>query len=78
MEFSRIRKDAMDDTAARKFNPVGLSEIFTFWSLIAPRTAFKGIEELRSRHYAVIENGRIKSEPYWSIMFPQAGNEDEA
>ncbi|SPD72968.1 Asparagine synthetase [uncultured Desulfobacterium sp.] len=74
---SEIKALFADRKVAREFDPVGLSEIFTFWSPIAPRTVFKGVEELRPGHYAVIENGRIKSEPYWSIMFPQADNEDD-
>lgn len=54
----------------RELDPAGLSEIFTFWSPVAPRTAFKGIEELKPGNFAVVTNGRLKSEPYWSIRFP--------
>lgn len=59
----------------RHLDPVGLSEIFTFWSPIAPRTAFLGIEELRPGHFAVLEDGHLVSRPYWSILFPHAGAE---
>ena len=60
----------------RKLDPAGLSEIFTFWSPMTPRTAFQGIEELRPGHFAILENGRIESRPYWSISFPQSAAEE--
>ncbi|MGH9347956.1 MAG: asparagine synthase (glutamine-hydrolyzing), partial [Vicinamibacterales bacterium] len=30
----------------RRFDPVGLDELFTFWTPVAPRTVFDGIEEV--------------------------------
>lgn len=72
---SEIKALFADREVQRELDPAGLSEIFTFWSPVAPRTAFKGIEELRPGHFAVLKNGDIESRPYWSIMFPQAGSE---
>lgn len=53
----------------RELDPAGLSEVFAFWSPIAPKTAFKAIEELRPGHFAIVTNGRLKPAPYWSIHF---------
>ena len=72
---SEIKALFADTTVARKLDPAGLSEIFTFWSPIAPRTIFKGVEELKPGHFAVLENGHIETKPYWSISFPYAGAE---
>jgi len=72
---SEVKAIFADPEVERKLDPAGLSEIFTFWSPIAPRTVFKGIEELRPGHFAVVENGEIQSRPYWQILFPQAGIE---
>src|SRR6266550_2034502 len=36
-----------DPELPRRFDPVGLDEVFTFWTTLAPRTVFEGIEELR-------------------------------
>lgn len=72
---SEIKALFADKEVERSLDSTGLSEIFTFWSPIAPRTAFKGIEELRPGHFAVLENGHIESKPYWSISFPHAGTE---
>ena len=49
--------------------------IVTFWSPVAPRTAFKGIKELEPGHVATIKNGIIKSNAYWTISFPDTGTE---
>lgn len=72
---SEIKAIFADGEVERQLDPAGLAEIFTFWSPIAPRTAFKGIEELRPGHVAVFENRHIESSPYWSILFPDAGTE---
>jgi asparagine synthase (glutamine-hydrolysing) len=72
---SEIKAIFADDEVERRLDPVGLSEIFTFWSPIAPRTAFRGLEELRPGHFAVLEKGHMESQPYWSIQFPRAGTE---
>ena len=73
---SEIKAIFAHSEVERKLDPAGLSEIFTFWSPIAPRTAFQGIEELRPGHFAILENGRIESRPYWSISFPQSAAEE--
>ena len=72
---SEIKALFADKDVKRDLDIAGLSESFTFWSPIAPRTAFKGICELQPGHYAVVENGQVMSRPYWSISFPDAGAE---
>jgi asparagine synthase (glutamine-hydrolysing) len=72
---SEIKALFADIRVERKLDPAGLAEIFTFWSPIAPRTAFEGIEELRPGHFAILGDGQIQSKPYWSTSFPQAGRE---
>jgi asparagine synthase (glutamine-hydrolysing) len=73
---SEIKALFADKSVERKLDPAGLAQIFSFWSPVAPKTAFEGIEELRPGHFAVIENGHIESKPYWSISFPHAGSEE--
>ncbi|RLC28942.1 MAG: asparagine synthase (glutamine-hydrolyzing) [Deltaproteobacteria bacterium] len=72
---SEIKAIFADTRFVREFDPDGLSEIFTFWSPIAPRTAFRGISELQPGHFAVLQNGHFTTRPYWSIQFPRAGTE---
>jgi asparagine synthase (glutamine-hydrolysing) len=59
----------------RELDPDGLDETFTYWSTVAPRTVFAGIDQLPPGHYLVRENGRIRIRPYWSPDFPQRGHE---
>lgn len=74
---SEVKALFADKSVERKLDPVGVAEIFTFWSPVAPRTAFQGIEELKPGHFAIIKSGIIKSRPYWAISFPDADAESD-
>jgi asparagine synthase (glutamine-hydrolysing) len=39
----------------RAFDPVGLDQAFTFWTVIAPRTVFAGVRELEPGHVRIYE-----------------------
>ncbi|WEX10619.1 asparagine synthase (glutamine-hydrolyzing) [Chelativorans sp. AA-79] len=56
-----------------EMDPFALDEIFTLWAPIAPRTAFKNIEELEPGHMMLAEDGRRTIRPYWSLSFPEHG-----
>jgi len=66
----------------RAFDPVGLSEVFTFWSAQAPRTVFDGVQSLRPGETMIIEGGTLKFERYWDWSYPVEqvpfDHEDEA
>lgn len=59
-----------------ELDPVALDQIFTLWTPIAPRTAFKGIAELAPGEVMLVENGESRSRRYWSLDFPDLGDED--
>jgi asparagine synthase (glutamine-hydrolysing) len=48
---------------------LGLAEVATFWSCIAPRTPFKGISALPPACIAVLERGQLRVERYWNWQF---------
>ena len=53
----------------------GLDQIFTFWVTIPPRTTFRGISQLPPGHFMVIEEGRARIAPYWTLdLAPQGAN----
>lgn len=53
----------------------GLDQIFTFWVTVPPRTAFHGISQLPPGYSMVIEEGRARSAPYWTLdLTPQISN----
>jgi len=52
-----------------ELDPLALDQIFTFWSTLAPRTAFQGIFELPPGHTMLVRGGQLQTRPYWSIDF---------
>jgi len=51
-------------------DPLGLDQCFTFWAPLAPRTAFKDVQELPPGHQLIAENGVLKVQPYWTLQYP--------
>lgn len=51
-------------------DPFSMSQIFTFWSTITPRTAFKRIYELPPGHFMKISDGQSVIQSFWSLTFP--------
>ena len=74
---SEIKAIFADKSIAREFDPNGLSEIFTYWSTVAPKTTFKNIKEIPPGNYAILKEGKeIKTIPYFNISFPKKGSEN--
>src|SRR5439155_1491301 len=61
-----------------ELDPLGLDQCFTFWSPLAPRTAFKGVQELPPGHQLIAQDGTVKVEPYWKLRFPPRGERSSA
>ena len=60
---------AADAGLLRRLDPVGLDQTFTFWTSIAPRTVFEGIEELepgsiRTYRRGTVQHGRAAHHVY--------------
>src|SRR5690606_23279318 len=51
----------------------GLDELMTFWAPVAPRTVFRGINQLGPGEVLILEEGRETRRPYWRWQFPAAG-----
>ncbi len=54
----------------RRFDPVGLAETFTFWSVVPPQSVFAGVAELRPGHVRTVAAGRSAERPFWSPRYP--------
>ncbi|HEY3076454.1 MAG TPA: asparagine synthase (glutamine-hydrolyzing) [Burkholderiales bacterium] len=61
-----------------ELDPLGLDQCFTFWSPLAPRTAFKGVYELPPGHQLIAEHGTVKVQQYWKLRFPPRGERSSA
>jgi asparagine synthase (glutamine-hydrolysing) len=52
------------------FDPIGLDQIFTFWTNLPGRTAFKNINELAPGHYLKFSPGKeVSVNRYWSLPY---------
>ena len=78
MFASEVKSIFADPSVQRSFDPAGLDQTFTYWSAVAPRTVFQGIEQLEPGHYAVLDSGGFRKARYWSITFPERGREPTA
>jgi asparagine synthase (glutamine-hydrolysing) len=72
---SEVKAIFADPSVERAFDPAGLGQTFTYWSPVAPRTVFRGIEQLEPGHYAVLDRNGFRKMPYWRITFPDRGRE---
>jgi asparagine synthase (glutamine-hydrolysing) len=54
---------------------VSFDQIFTFWTVLPGRTAFRGIHELPPGHYLKVSRGVIEIKRYWEI--PIYGREEQ-
>ncbi len=59
---------------ARKINPKGLAQIFTFWTTITPDTPFEKVYELPPGHFMMVKPEGIAVQKYWSLKFPEKEN----
>ncbi|MCP4936646.1 MAG: asparagine synthase (glutamine-hydrolyzing) [bacterium] len=60
-----------------ELDPVALDQIFTFWFPLAPRTAFKNIQEIPPAHILLAQNGHVELRPYWSLDYPDIGSRED-
>ena len=68
---SEIKSIFCDSLIPRTIDYKGLDEIFTWWTTAAPRTAFENINELEAGSWAEIKDGRINTDRYWTLDYPE-------
>ena len=67
---SEIKSIFADPEIFRSIDQEALSQIFTFWATITPKTAFKDIFELPPGHFMTVsDRGVSVPEAYWSIPY---------
>jgi asparagine synthase (glutamine-hydrolysing) len=54
----------------RAFDPVGLAETFTFWSVVPPQSVFRGITELEPGHVRRVSSSGVSDRPFWNPTYP--------
>ena len=58
----------------RSFDPIGISQTFTFWTIVPPQGVFHGVTELEPGHVRTYENGTVHDQAYWTPEYPEYGN----
>jgi asparagine synthase (glutamine-hydrolysing) len=64
---------AADRQIPRAFDPVGLAQTFTFWTIVPPQGVFQGISELEPGHVRVYAGGTVTDTCVWQPHYPVDG-----
>jgi asparagine synthase (glutamine-hydrolysing) len=62
---------AGDPSIPRAFDPVGLEETFTFWTVVPPQSVFQGVFELEPGHTRTYERGQVRDHCFWRPRYPE-------
>lgn len=57
------------DQVEKSLDLESLSQIFTYWTTLTPKTPFKNLFELQPGHYMVLNANGIQINKYWSLDF---------
>ena len=60
----------------RAFDPTGMIQTFTFWTIVPPQGVFKGVTELEPGHIRIYENGTIRDRAFWTLNYPVSTDKD--
>jgi asparagine synthase (glutamine-hydrolysing) len=55
-----------------ELDPEALRQVFTFWSVLAPRSMFRDICELPPGHFMIARGSDVEVRSYWSLDFTEA------
>lgn len=65
---------AANASIPRAFDPIGISQTFTFWTIAPPQGVFHGVSELEPGHVRTYENGNVRDRAYWTPCYPVPGD----
>jgi asparagine synthase (glutamine-hydrolysing) len=54
----------------KAFDPTGISQTFTFWTIVPPHGVFQGVTELEPGHVRTYRNGTAVERAYWVPRYP--------
>jgi len=64
---------AADADIPRVFDPIGLAQTFTFWSVVPPQGVFAGVSEIEPGHVRVYDGERVTDVCTWRPRYPVDG-----
>lgn len=56
-------------------DPIGLDQVFTFWSARAPRTVFAGVSQLPPGSWAIWKDGELTVRRFWAPTYAAEASE---
>lgn len=62
---------AADPTIPRAFDPAGLDQTFTLWTVVPPQGVFQGIHELVPGHVRTYQDGTVREQVFWQPSYPE-------
>lgn len=63
---------AANSAIPRAFDPVGMDQTLTFWSIVPPQGVFQGVSELEPGHARIYGNGTVQDRAFYSASYPKA------
>jgi len=73
---SEIKALLADPSVAAELDVCALDQIFTFWTTIPPRTAFRNISQLPPGCSLVVDGNGLLLKRYWSLSFSHENDEN--
>jgi asparagine synthase (glutamine-hydrolysing) len=62
---------AANSNIPRAFDPIGINQTFSFWTIVPPQGVFAGVTELKPGHVRTYENGTVRDRAYWTPQYPE-------
>ncbi len=62
-----------DPSIPRGFDPVGVEQTLTFWTVVPPQGVFEGVRELEPGCVRTYEGGRVSETRFWRPRYPEGG-----
>jgi len=76
---SEIKALFVDPSVTRELDTQALSQVFTVWTTLTPKTVFKDVYELPPGHFMLLDKrGMVRMEPFWCIPFAPPGAREPA
>jgi asparagine synthase (glutamine-hydrolysing) len=63
---------AAEASVPRAFDPAGIDQTFTFWTVVPPQGVYRGVSEVRPGHVRIYQNGRVRERAYWQPAYATA------
>ncbi|MBN1421784.1 MAG: asparagine synthase (glutamine-hydrolyzing), partial [Planctomycetes bacterium] len=73
---SEMKAFLADPDLRFEIDPEALAQVFTFWTVLPPRTIFAGIEALPAGCMLVADRTGVRLSRHWDLRFPEAGEAD--